>query len=92
MVVGAMDIATYQQDTLQLEQGDALVMFTDGVTEAMNPEREEFGVQRLNDSLQDAAMRSPQEIIDTVKDDIKTFANGADQSDDITMLVIKRVG
>ncbi len=92
MVVGAMDIATYKQDTLQLEQGDALVMFTDGVTEAMNPQREEFGIQRLNDSLQDAAMRSPQEIIDTVKDDIKTFADGAEQSDDITMLVIKRVG
>jgi len=36
-------------------------------------------------------MRSPQEIIDTVKDDIKTFADGAEQSDDITMLVIKRL-
>ncbi|MCR4559267.1 MAG: SpoIIE family protein phosphatase [Bacteroidales bacterium] len=92
MVVGAMDFAVYKQDTVQLEKGDALVLFTDGVTEAMNPQKEEFGVARLNDSLQDAAMRSPQEIIDTVKDDIKTFADGAEQSDDITMLVIKRVG
>ena len=92
MVVGAMDFAVYKQDTVQLEKGDALVLFTDGVTEAMNPQKEEFGVARLNDSLQDAAMRSPQEIIDTVKADIKTFADGAEQSDDITMLVIKRVG
>jgi sigma-B regulation protein RsbU (phosphoserine phosphatase) len=92
MVVGAMNFAVYKQDTVQLEKGDALVLFTDGVTEAMNPQKEEFGVARLNDSLQDAAMRSPQEIIDTVKDDIKTFADGAEQSDDITMLVIKRVG
>ena len=91
MVVGAMDFAKYKEETLQLEKGDALVMFTDGVTEAMNPEREEFGVERLNDSLKDVAYRSCAEIIETVKDDIKDFANGAEQSDDITMLVIKRL-
>ncbi|MBR4324769.1 MAG: SpoIIE family protein phosphatase [Bacteroidales bacterium] len=91
MVVGAMEIAKYKEDRLQLEKGDSLVMFTDGVTEAMNPEREEFGTDRLNESLKDVAYRSCAEIIETVKDDIKDFANGAEQSDDITMLVIKRL-
>lgn len=92
MVVGAFELAKYQEDTLQLGKGDTLVMFTDGVTEAMNPQHEEFGVERLNDSLKDVAYRSCSEIIETVKGDIKEFADGAEQSDDITMLVIKRVG
>ena len=91
MVVGAFALAKYKEDTLQLEKGDTLVMFTDGVTEAMNPNREEFGIERLNDSLKDVAYRSCAEIIETVKGDIKDFADGAEQSDDITMLVIKRL-
>lgn len=91
MVVGAFELAKYKEDTLQLEKGDTLVMFTDGVTEAMNPNREEFGIERLNDSLKDVAYRSCAEIIETVKGDIKGFAEGAEQSDDITMLVIKRL-
>lgn len=91
MVVGAFELAKYKEDTLQLEKGDTLVMFTDGVTEAMNPNREEFGIERLNDSLKDVAYRSCAEIIETVKGDIKDFADGAEQSDDITMLVIKRL-
>ena len=91
MVVGAFKLAKYKEDTLQLEKGDTLVMFTDGVTEAMNPNREEFGIERLNDSLKDVAYRSCAEIIETLKGDIKDFADGAEQSDDITMLVIKRL-
>ena len=80
----------YKEASLQLEPGDMLVMFTDGVTEAMNPDRMEFGTRRLMTILGRQAGKSSQQIIEVVKDAIKDFTEGAEQSDDITMLAIKR--
>ena len=91
MMVGAFDGVKYHEATLQLDKGDAMIMFTDGVTEAMNESREEFGTARLVESLEDVAMRNCKEIIDTVKADIATFVDGAEQSDDITLLAFKRL-
>jgi sigma-B regulation protein RsbU (phosphoserine phosphatase) len=91
MMVGAFDGVKYHEETLQLEKGDALVMFTDGVTEAMNESKEEFGTARLAETLEDVAMHNCQQIIDTVKADIATFVGEAEQSDDITLLAIKRI-
>ena len=51
LMMGALDGAVYKENTLQLEHGDALVMFTDGVTEAMNSSHEEFGTERLDNIL-----------------------------------------
>jgi sigma-B regulation protein RsbU (phosphoserine phosphatase) len=90
-IVGAFDGVEYKEDTLQLEHGDTLVMFTDGVTEAMNPEKEEFGTKRLDDILGSLTGKSCQQVIETVRAAIKEFADGAEQSDDITMLVLKRL-
>jgi sigma-B regulation protein RsbU (phosphoserine phosphatase) len=90
-MVGAFDGVKYHEEKLQLEKGEALVMFTDGVTEAMNEEHEEFGNGRLNDTLEEVTMHNCQQIIDSVKSDIKTFVGNAEQSDDITLLVIKRI-
>ena len=80
----------YKEASLQLEPGDMLVMFTDGVTEAMNPDRMEFGTRHLMTILGGQAGKSSQQIIEVVKNAIKDFAEGAEQSDDITMLAIKR--
>jgi sigma-B regulation protein RsbU (phosphoserine phosphatase) len=73
-----------------LEAGDTLVMFTDGVTEALNPEEEEFGTERLSTILSGLADKSSQQIINAIKTAITDFADGAEQSDDITLLVVKR--
>ena len=89
-IVGAFDNISYKEDTFQLEHGDTLVLFTDGVTEAMNPHNEEFGSKRLNDVLGGLASCSSQQIVETVKSSVREFADGAEQSDDITMLVLKR--
>ena len=89
-IVGAFDGIEYQDDTLQLEHGDTLVMFTDGVTEAMNPKFEEFGNERLDNILGGLSASSCQQIVETVKAGIKDFVEGAEQSDDITRLVLKR--
>ena len=89
-MVGAIGDMTFQEEKLQLEKGETLVMFTDGVTEAMNTQNEEFGEDRLMDTLEEVTMHSAQEIIDAVKADVKAFTGEAEQSDDITLLVLKR--
>ena len=89
-LVGIFEGMEYREDTLQLESGDTLVMFTDGVTEALNPEEKEFGTERLKAVLSGLADNSSQQIINAIKTAITDFTNGAEQSDDITMLVIKR--
>jgi len=58
----------------------------------MNSEYEEFGIQRLKDLLSELAGKSSQQIVETIKATIKDFENDTEQSDDITMLVIKRKG
>ena len=90
MIVGVFDDIEYKEDTLQLEHGDALVMFTDGVTEAMNGAEQEFGVERLDNILSGMAGQGSQQIVEAVKAGVSDFVDDAEQSDDITMLVLKR--
>ena len=88
-MMGVFKIA-YNEATLQLEPGDTLVMFTDGVTEAMNPNKDEFGTGRLRMTLGGLSGKSSQQVVEAIKTSIKEFADGAEQSDDITMLVVGR--
>jgi len=90
-MVGAIDGIDYHEASLQLDQGDALVMFTDGVTEAMNIQNEEFGEERLEDTLDEVALHNCQQIVDAIKADVAAFAGEAEQSDDITVLALKRL-
>ena len=90
-MMGAIDGIVYHEDSLQLNPGDALVMFTDGVTEAMNKDNEEFGEKRLEDTIADVAMHNCQQINDAIKADVAAFTDGAEQSDDITVLALKRL-
>jgi len=91
LVVGAIDDFKYSEETLQLEHGDTLLLYTDGVTEAINPSDEEFGEERLQATLAQLTCNSCQDIIDRVKASVSEFADGAEQSDDITLLAIKRL-
>ena len=80
----------FPTDRRQLEQGDWLFVMTDGATEAMNPKREFFGVERLRTSLswipEGAA---PTELIKRLRDDVARFAAGAELADDITMVALQ---
>ena len=91
IVVGALDDFQFSEETLQLEHGDTLLLYTDGVTEATNENDEEFGEKRLEDTLKDVSQQNCQQIINAVKANVKTFAGKAEQSDDITLLAIKRL-
>ena len=91
LVVGAIDDFKYSEETLQLEHGDTLLLYTDGVTEAINSGDEEFGNQRLQAALAQLTRENSQEIIDRIKASVSDFVGEAEQSDDITLLAIKRL-
>ena len=66
-------------------------MYTDGVTEALNTKSEEFGEQRLEEALAGAARQDCRGLVDTTKAAVAAFAGEAEQSDDITVLALKRL-
>jgi len=88
-MAGAIDGIDYHECHLKLEKGDALVMFTDGVTEAMNVQNEEFGEERLEDTLAEVTLHNCQQMVEAIKADVAAFAGDAEQSDDITVLALK---
>lgn len=90
LVLGAVDGVTFKNQSLQLNPGDALVMYTDGVTEAENREHAQFGESRLEATLAELKGAPSKQIVETIKTKIREFTDGAAQSDDITQLVIRR--
>lgn len=88
IALGVADSVRYQSGTLNLKAGDRLVMFTDGVTEAMDTTKQLFSEGRLESTLQGAEGQSSQGMTAQVVRDVQQFAHGAEQSDDITLLVL----
>jgi sigma-B regulation protein RsbU (phosphoserine phosphatase) len=88
-IVGVFDDFKYKQAQLQLKPGDILFTFTDGVTEAFNTTKEQFGEVRLMDHLKDLAAMSSEEVTKHIYEAVKEHAGDEPQSDDITMLTIK---
>lgn len=92
--LGMADGATFEsiigQGSTQLSVGDVLVLYTDGVTEAMNSAREEYGEERLAAVLKRVSGLEPGEIIPAIIEDLAAFTAGLPQEDDISMLVVKR--
>jgi sigma-B regulation protein RsbU (phosphoserine phosphatase) len=90
MILGIMStLVPYEEGTICLESGDFLVMFTDGVSEAMNKRGEEYSEPRLEEALKSLRGKSAQEILDAIHLDVKTHTGDFPQSDDITLLVLK---
>jgi sigma-B regulation protein RsbU (phosphoserine phosphatase) len=85
-VVGAMEGLEYGEDEVTLEAGDVLLVYTDGVTEAMTPQSDLYGEPRLEALLAQADLTRPQLLVDAVVADVHVFEDGADQADDITVL------
>jgi adenylate cyclase len=88
-----LDDFEYPRDTYQLQPGDAIVLFTDGVTEAMNPENALYSMERLESTLSKVpGDRDCASITEQIYTDVKAFADGADASDDITILTLRYLG
>jgi len=92
-IAGAMDGLTYSTQKLNLNQGDVLFLYTDGVTEAMNRQDAFYTDEKLLQELKVKRSKDPdlhpEQIIKTIEKSIIDFAEGAEQSDDITMLSIR---
>jgi sigma-B regulation protein RsbU (phosphoserine phosphatase) len=90
--LGLLDEADWQKQTLQLQPGDALLLYTDGVTDAERADGTFYGNQRLKAKLQIQAGHTAAQIRDALLADIQSFAAGAPQYDDIVLMVVKRLG
>ncbi|NPA80137.1 MAG: SpoIIE family protein phosphatase [Thermotogae bacterium] len=83
-----------EERTLTLGGGDVIMLYSDGITEATNAEGEQFGERRLRETFLRLVRegRSAEGIKDGILDTLKDFTKGAPQSDDITLLIVKKVG
>jgi len=87
--LGVIEDLQYQCDRRELEPGSVLVLYTDGITEAADSSFEEFSEKRLVSSFQKHVHGSSEEILKGIVEDVRDFAGGEPQSDDITAMVIK---
>jgi sigma-B regulation protein RsbU (phosphoserine phosphatase) len=91
-VVGVMENAKCDDNRLSLTPNDTIFLYTDGVTEAMNPQRKLFSEERLKSCLIDFKDKEIKDIIKLLRQEIASYAKGEPQSDDITMLAVKFKG
>jgi sigma-B regulation protein RsbU (phosphoserine phosphatase) len=89
-MIGAFDFCSWSEDSSEFGVGDQLIIYTDGVTEA-GIEDEEYSDQRLEKLVVDNNKDNPKNLAQKIMNDIDNFTGNADQSDDITMVIIKRV-
>ena len=88
-VLAGMEGVRYKEQQLQLQRGDEIYLYTDGVTEAHNIDKQLFGEDRLLVSLNETTGMTVEEICKKVKADVDTFQGEAEQFDDITMLCVR---
>jgi sigma-B regulation protein RsbU (phosphoserine phosphatase) len=79
----------YEERRISLSAGDILVLYTDGVTEAINRDMEQYGTKRLGSVVRKAHTLSAQGIMESILEDISRFSGDQEQFDDITMIVVK---
>jgi sigma-B regulation protein RsbU (phosphoserine phosphatase) len=91
LMLGLIPQAEYEDERIAMQVGDLLVVQSDGISEAMNSNQEQFGEERLQSILLQQKNQSAEEIIDTVVKEVRSHAGAHPQSDDITIMVIKRV-
>ncbi|HDR14449.1 MAG TPA: serine/threonine protein phosphatase [Desulfobacteraceae bacterium] len=88
LVAGASDLAVYRSYELNLGTGDTLLLYTDGVTEAMNQAQELYAEERLIRDASELAHQPPRGLIEGLIERVRNFAGDAPQSDDITLLAL----
>jgi sigma-B regulation protein RsbU (phosphoserine phosphatase) len=89
---GMMDISKYKTCTMQLKPGDKIYLYTDGVNEAMNPADEQLGNERFLELANKYRDLPPREFDEAIRREVAVFADGAEQSDDITTIAVSYLG
>ncbi|MDO4404415.1 MAG: PP2C family protein-serine/threonine phosphatase [Atopobiaceae bacterium] len=92
LFLGTFDTATYRQEELLLTAGDELMLYTDGVNEAFDINENEYGNDRLEAFLAAHNNLHPRELVHSLRADVAHWAEGAEQSDDVTILALEYLG
>ena len=92
LILGAFRHAAYEKREIGLQPGDCIFLYTDGITEAMNPDGEQFTSERLVESLKSVNGSAVEEIVRKVIENVRRFTAGAAQSDDMTILAVRYSG
>jgi sigma-B regulation protein RsbU (phosphoserine phosphatase) len=91
MIVGAFQSATYQAEPLQLDSGDVLFAYTDGLTEAENPQGEMLGEEAVKKVMLAEAPSGSKQLESKLLSTIQNFTAGRSLTDDITLIIVERV-
>ena len=89
IMLGVVPNAKYQIGTEPIGSGDLLYMFTDGVSEAMDPEEQQFTEERIEHVLTVNSALGAEELLETIRLEVSAFVGSAPQSDDITHLCVR---
>ena len=89
VLLGAFDFIEYKPRQTRLNPGDVVVIYTDGVTEAVNAKNEMFSDERLEELVKQSVHLSADEIKQRILDEVISFTSGLPQGDDITLIVLK---
>ncbi len=91
LLLGCFDFAEYEEATKSIDVGESIIIYSDGVTEAMNAINQEFGEEKFISIVKANQDLSAKELIDVILKEIKAHSGDIAQSDDITLLIIKRI-
>jgi sigma-B regulation protein RsbU (phosphoserine phosphatase) len=89
LVVGVREGIKYDEHTIELHSGDALIFYTDGITEAITANWDEFGEERLREVIRSTHKSSAENIRNAIYEAVLQFAGDTPQSDDLTLVVVK---
>jgi sigma-B regulation protein RsbU (phosphoserine phosphatase) len=89
MLIGVLKDVFYEERTMELQPGDVLVLYTDGVTEATTEKEEPFGEERLYQVVKEKGHLSAHELLDEIYRQVRQFSGGLAQRDDITMIIVQ---
>ncbi|MEO8260288.1 MAG: SpoIIE family protein phosphatase [Acidobacteriota bacterium] len=92
VVLGVFEDAVFEEETLSMRPGDVVVAFSDGVSEAMNEAGDEFTDQRLLASIEAHRSKPPQQLLEALLADVRSFCGQATPNDDVTMVVVRYNG
>jgi serine phosphatase RsbU (regulator of sigma subunit) len=91
MILGILPLSKYEEASVTLDPGDILVLFSDGVTEEVDPNDQQFGEERLANMVAELSSRPAAEIVQEVHRAVHAFTQGAAAADDITVVIARRL-
>ncbi len=90
MPIGVMEDLDYSHAKVKLTEGDIIILYTDGITEMRNKEKEDYGLHRLQDLVMDSVRLNAEELVDKIVSDVDDFRGEVEPHDDMTVLILKR--